>query len=712
MPSIPMYLAGLIVTFAGLYAAHMSLGDPSFATLVSGLTLIGFAASYIVRQQNIAPRNVELPAFLVCVCVVLMAMMTDPSDSFLAPASVAEDRSKALALLLTWLTVFRSFTLTSDAALLFCCVPTIALLGLVGTSTTDPLLATIFLVFIGAAIFMMVHENVRQTSLSRRERLGRAPKRSAATWAGQLQATMVCTVLAVVIANVSTPYVQDVGAFVRINSGLQNLRVASDTTAAPPTSNAPQQTEILVGAGPVSLTNEIVFTVYAKEPQLWRGSTYDHYTGDKWQNLFGNLATPLRQIDIGPADPRFPDQATYQIEPNQFTMTASRAHSLKQHIRFVAGAPYEIYGAGDLRRVRISHRTMLLEESGSVRMKEPLTNAEYDVESAVQELTDEDRNAPPSSESSYTVDMRQHYLQLPATSSAAIDKIRRQAQQITADKRSTCEKVEALKFWIGTQCKYDTSTPKFPDKRDVVEYFLFDGKRGYCDSFATSLAVMCRTIGIPARVASGYQTGELERGLWVVREKNKHLWTEVYIPNAGWQSFDATEGAEDISPAATTTKTETVGFWARLFKNGWWPPVVLALGLILLCYVLKLEVFDRFMKPRRLAVELHLPESNYAIVTEYEKVCELLSKRGIGRHVSETPLEYRTRASNALDFHPAARDPLAEITGLVTKYRYCAATADEAAVSSARACSAAVVEALRGAPKRFAAVPAPESASA
>lgn len=692
-PSIPMYVAGLIVTYAGLHAANLSLGDPSFAALILGLTLIGFAASYITRRQNIAPRNVELPALVVCVCVVLMAVITDPADSFLAPVSVAEDRSKALALLLTWLTVFRSFTLTSDAALLFCCVPTIALIGLVGTSTADPALPMVFVVFVAASVFMMVHENVRQTAAALRERRMKASGRTAAAWSGQLQATAVCTVLAIILANVLTPGFQAVGAFVRVNSGLTTIRNLADRATATRTSTE-QNTTLTVATGPVSLSDDIVFTVQSKEAANWRGQTFDRYDGRGWENLTSGSATQLIEGPDTATDPPRPDYRTYvhEVEASQ---RASHFHELKQHFRFVQGSTQTVYGAAEIHKLAISQRTVFSDTGGSVRLKDAYTNAEYDVFSEVGDMTPEAQRAIPGN---YPRGMSK-YTTTPGMVPDILEKIRRQALDATQGQRSQYAKVNALMVWLGHQCKYNTNTAGYPSNRDVVDYFLFDVKQGYCDIFATSLAVLCRSINIPARVASGYLSGDLDSAgdSYVVKDKHKHLWTEVYFNGVGWVSFDSTALAEDISPTKAAQQAKSAGFWAGLFKYGWWPPALLGVVLLLLLYVLKVEVIDRYFRPRREGNPLGLPETNAAIVHTYDELCRTLARKGARRLPAETATEFLARAGNALTVFPGAQVALDDLTSLVVRFRYSANVASTDDVDRSQQAAVKLLQALRGA---------------
>ncbi len=72
--------------------------------------------------------------------------------------------------------------------------------------------------------------------------------------------------------------------------------------------------------------------------------------------------------------------------------------------------------------------------------------------------------------------------------------------------------------------------------------FLFDTRTGYCQHFAGSMAMLLRYNGIPARIAVGFTTGELQRGTYTVTSNNAHAWVEVYFPTVGWVAFDPTPG--------------------------------------------------------------------------------------------------------------------------------------------------------------------------
>ena len=113
--------------------------------------------------------------------------------------------------------------------------------------------------------------------------------------------------------------------------------------------------------------------------------------------------------------------------------------------------------------------------------------------------------------------------------------------------------------------------------RDPLSDFLFVRKRGYCEYFASAMAVMLRTLGIPSRLATGYQSGYFNdvSGMYVVRASDAHVWVEAWFESRGWVTFDPTP------PAANQNSN---GFAARLnmyfdAANSMWQQWVVAYDL-------------------------------------------------------------------------------------------------------------------------------------
>ena len=116
--------------------------------------------------------------------------------------------------------------------------------------------------------------------------------------------------------------------------------------------------------------------------------------------------------------------------------------------------------------------------------------------------------------------------------------------------------------------------------QDFVDFFLFDpraDRTGYCEYYATAMALMARSVGLPARVAVGFAPGErLEEGTYLYRESNAHAWVEIYFPGYGWQIFEATHTIRGVFRASgdPTTVVPPIGTpidpvdWTRILEEG------------------------------------------------------------------------------------------------------------------------------------------------
>jgi transglutaminase-like putative cysteine protease len=130
------------------------------------------------------------------------------------------------------------------------------------------------------------------------------------------------------------------------------------------------------------------------------------------------------------------------------------------------------------------------------------------------------------------------------------------AVQITGSANNNYDKAAAIEHYLRTRFGYTLELPQTSPK-DPIANFLFERKQGHCEYFASSMAVMLRTLGIPSRVVTGFRSDEFNdlTGSYVIRAKDAHAWVEAYFPGYGWQTFDPT-------PAGNGTGTPQG--WGRL----------------------------------------------------------------------------------------------------------------------------------------------------
>jgi hypothetical protein len=128
------------------------------------------------------------------------------------------------------------------------------------------------------------------------------------------------------------------------------------------------------------------------------------------------------------------------------------------------------------------------------------------------------------------------YLQLP---DSLPERVRTVSAEVTAGAQTPYDKAVAVETYLRNLTYQTNVTPPPPD-RDWVDYTLFDQQAGYADSYATAMAVMLRTVGVPTRVVTGFAPGTFDenQGAYVVHESEAHAWVEVFFPRLGWINFE------------------------------------------------------------------------------------------------------------------------------------------------------------------------------
>lgn len=176
-------------------------------------------------------------------------------------------------------------------------------------------------------------------------------------------------------------------------------------------------------------------------------------------------------------------------------------------------------------------------------------------------------------------------LKLPASGNP---RARALAKSLAAKAETSAGYVEHVLSYFREQPYFYTLTPPplipganqedVETQKNLVDRFLFQSRKGFCEHFAGSFAFLMRAAGVPARVVLGYQGGELNRygGYLVVRQSDAHAWCEVWLPEKGWVRIDPT-GV--VAPARLTgdtadalTENETAGllFFMRHGHFGQW----------------------------------------------------------------------------------------------------------------------------------------------
>lgn len=142
----------------------------------------------------------------------------------------------------------------------------------------------------------------------------------------------------------------------------------------------------------------------------------------------------------------------------------------------------------------------------------------------------------------YPADITSTYLQLPRLD----PRIKQLAEQITAHAPSPYDKASNIALYLRTRFGYTLDLSDM-NHRDPLAYFLFVKRAGNCEYFASAMVVMLRTLGIPARYATGFLAGEYNDLAhdYIVRASDAHSWVEAYFPGYGWITFDPTPPGDE-----------------------------------------------------------------------------------------------------------------------------------------------------------------------
>jgi hypothetical protein len=221
------------------------------------------------------------------------------------------------------------------------------------------------------------------------------------------------------------------------------------------------------------------------------------------------------------------------------------------------------------------------------------------------------------------------------------------ARAVAGHTENEFDAVMALTKYLQSNFQYSQQLGHVPAGRDPVDWFLFDVKIGYCEQFATAETLMLRSLGIPARLATGYSTGDYDPVLdqSVVREHDAHAWVEVWFAGHGWVPVDPSPGFSAL--AATQFPSHwAAGGIARLIPHleiGAPLAAIGSLGLLAvippaLAVALLVVIAWAWLRTRRWSNRAKVPPSQSELLRLYERVQRRLGRR---RAPPETPLEYR-----------------------------------------------------------------------
>ncbi|HXH66912.1 MAG TPA: DUF3488 and transglutaminase-like domain-containing protein [Candidatus Limnocylindrales bacterium] len=323
----------------------------------------------------------------------------------------------------------------------------------------------------------------------------------------------------------------------------------------------------------------------------------------------------------------------------------------------------------------------------------------------------------------YPEDIQNLYVQLPEKLDPRIPQL---AQKIVATADNPYDKSVLLETYLRRNFGYTLNLAGKPGA-DPLAQFLFVTKAGHCEYFASAMAVMLRTLGIPSREVNGFLPGEFNdlAGDYIVRASDAHSWVEAYFPDNGWITFDPTPPSNG-SEAGLFSRLNLYVDWMQLTWNEWvinydfthqlamaknvrqnstdysesfrhwfqrsqergmaglieWQrrhsylSVGFPVALVFLLVVLRLDWIRSLARWLTLALQMRQPtalRNNPQLASRlYAELLRVLEKRGYTRAETQTPGEFAA----TLAIQPNLATAVGEFTSLYTEARFGGAVCD------------------------------------
>ncbi len=280
----------------------------------------------------------------------------------------------------------------------------------------------------------------------------------------------------------------------------------------------------------------------------WRARTYDTYQDGQW------ISTGGRTVSFNPQN----DEILLPAQQGRWTGTFEFYASTAISTMFTPSQPQWVS--------RPAKADVRMDPDGSADLSsfraDPTVNPGelYKVVATVSNATVSQMRAAGSD---YPTWIKEQYLQLPDTITERTILLARNA---TAGLETPYDKVVAITNYLRQNITYNEVLPSLPSNQDVVDWFLFDSREGFCNYYSSAEIILLRSLGIPSRWAVGYAQGELQDdGTYLVRQKDAHAWPEVYFPELGWVEFEPTASqpallrlAGDPSSADPNADTQSI----------------------------------------------------------------------------------------------------------------------------------------------------------
>jgi transglutaminase-like putative cysteine protease len=292
--------------------------------------------------------------------------------------------------------------------------------------------------------------------------------------------------------------------------------------------------------GPFIGDPTVVFKAEVESEHYWRIETKDVYTGKGWDQS-STESQSLMRFQSGEPVP-----LALNLQKSERELTEERILIEQPYNHVVYPYGVETVNGNEDGYFMLSNSN---EKIKSYRNQEEIELNEYTITHREAVYSQKAMTAANDNNTDLSLlgPYLDRYTQLPET---LPERVKVLAVEITEDKDNWYDKAKAIEQYFAEEAfVYDQFDVPVPEEgQDYVDQFLFETQRGYCDNFSTSMVVMMRSLGIPARWVKGYTEGEYQSRLdadtmlYEVSNNNAHSWVEVFFPEVGWVPFEPTAG--------------------------------------------------------------------------------------------------------------------------------------------------------------------------
>ena len=309
-----------------------------------------------------------------------------------------------------------------------------------------------------------------------------------------------------------------------------------------------------------SLTPQTVMRVRTQAPGFWRVMAFDEYTGQGWKVSDNDKTQTLKRPSW-----------SYRFSLPQ-KATKVKTQEVVQTFSILTDFPNLIPALDLPRHVYFPTREIAQDtESG---LRSPVALEEGLTYTVVSDVPIRDRTALKSAPSDYPKKIQSKYLQLPE---AIAPQIQASTEALLAKSeyqpQAASEKALLLAQMLKQRYTIQPDLPILAEDADLVDAFLNDYGGGYADHFSSALTVMLRSIGIPARLVTGFAPGKFNpfTGMYEVQNTDAFALTEVYIPKYGWFTFDSIPGHPITPPSVEDSDRFPLLTQLWHWVAGWFP---------------------------------------------------------------------------------------------------------------------------------------------